>query len=360
MRTARLLGEGRSFYHVISRVVDRRKVFQAGDKEVFRKIMRSLEAFTGVRVVTYCLMSNHFHLLLDVPDRETLPPLTEEELLAVLPLLHDSLTVLGVAQEFARARESDNEAWHQEILDRYEYRRGDLGYFLKDLKQRVTLYMNKRLNRTGTLWEGRYKSVLIEGCETALITVAAYIDLNPVRAGMVKNPEDYRWSGYAEAVSGAKRARSGLGTVLTESLQDPDFVHDWGRTLSHYRLLLYEEGQEQLPDAQTGEHGRRGFSEEKVEAVVAEGGKVPVRRILRHRVRYFCDGAVLGTTQFVNRVFSREQETGKRFGEGRRTGARRMRGADWGELRVLRDLQRGVISEPRSRQNKTSSKAPAH
>ena len=104
MRTSRLLGEGRSFYHVMSRVVDRRMVFKAKDKEVFRKILRNQEAFTGVRVVTYCLMSNHFHLLLEVPERESLAPLDEEGLLAVLPLLHDEIVVEGVRQELEHAR----------------------------------------------------------------------------------------------------------------------------------------------------------------------------------------------------------------------------------------------------------------
>jgi REP element-mobilizing transposase RayT len=346
MRTARLLGEGRSFYHVMSRVVDRRMVFEAKDKEIFRKIMRNLEAFTGVRVVTYCLMTNHFHLLLEVPDRDDLPALSEEELLEVLPLLYDSTTVLTVAQELERARDSGNAEWRREILNRYERRRGDLGLFLKDLKQRVTIYMNKRLHRTGTLWEGRYKSVLVEGSEAALLTVAAYIDLNPVRAGIVQNPEDYRWCGYAEAVSGtrgARRARAGLGMILSESLQDVTFRGDWRRTQNRYRLFLYDQGVERPADEETGARARKGFREEEVEKVVSEGGKVPIRRILRHRVRYFCDGAVLGTAEFVNEVFAREQERRRRFGEKRETGARRMRGADWGELRVLRDLRKDVI-----------------
>ena len=56
-----------------------------------------------------------------------------------------------------------------------------------------------------------------------------------------------------------------------------------------------------------------------------------------------CDGAVLGTADFVNGVFEREQERRKRFGEKRTSGARKMRGADWGEPRVLRDLQEDVI-----------------
>ena len=173
MRPLRLLGEGRSFYHCISRVVDRQMVFEDQDKEVFRKIMRNLEAFMGVRVVTYCLMTNHFHLLVEVPDENALPPLSEAQLLKLLPRLHDPVTVKGIEQELERAEAAGDEAWRAEILARYEKRRGDLSFFLKELKQRVTLYMNKRLNRRGTLWEGRYKSVLVEGSEQALLTIAA-------------------------------------------------------------------------------------------------------------------------------------------------------------------------------------------
>lgn len=350
MRTARLLGDGRSYYHVVSRVVDRRMVFQGRDKEVFRKILRNQEAFTGVRLVTYCLMSNHFHLLLEVPDRENLAPLDEEGLLAVLPLLHDATGVEHVRQELERARLAGNEIWHRQILDRYERRRGNLSSFLKEVKLRVTFYMNKRLNRTGTLWEGRYKSVLVEDCERALLTISAYIDLNPVRAGIVAKPEDYRWCGYGEAVAGghrAKRARAGLGLMLSEALQDPDFQTDspsgWQRTAARYRMFLYAEGREVSPDPDCGKAGRRGFTESAVEAVLEEKGAMAVPQVLRHRVRYFCDGAVLGTVGFVNAVFEREQRESRRFGEKRMTGARRMRGADWGELRVLRDLRKDVI-----------------
>jgi hypothetical protein len=291
-------------------------------------------------------MSNHFHLLLEVPDRETLAPLDEEGLLAVLPLLYSGDVVEGVKQEFERARAAGDERWHREILARYERRRGDLGHFLKEVKLRITFYMNKRLGRTGTLWEGRYKSVLVEDNEQALLTISAYIDLNPIRAGLVTNPEDYRWSGYGEAVGGGRRAqkaRVGLGLMLSESLQDPEFRQDWRRTAARYRIFLYLDGQEIAGGSEPGQRGRRGMKAEVVEAVVEQGGTMPVRQVLRHRVRYFCDGAVLGTAAFVNSVFEREQTLRNRFGEKRTSGARRMRGADWGGLRVLRDLQRDVI-----------------
>jgi putative transposase len=350
MRDLRLLGDGRSFYHCISRVVDRRKVFEGKDKEVFRKIMRNLERFMGVRVVTYCLMGNHFHLLVEVPDKGTLKPLSEDELRELLPFLHDCVAVETIEEELDRAREQGDVAWQAEILDRYERRRGSLSYFLKELKQRVTLYMNKKLDRTGTLWEGRFKSLLVEGHEMSLMTVAAYIDLNPVRAGLVKKPEDYRWSGYSEAFSGtkgAKLAREGLGVILSECLHDSELQTNWQRTQNRYRQFLYEEGEARLADEYTGEGGRIGFTAEEVEEVVKAEGVMPIAAVLRHRVRYLSDGAVLGTAGFVDEIFLREKEAG-RASPKRETGARMMRGAQWGEMRVMRDLRKEVISEPES------------
>jgi len=350
MKASRILGLGRSFYHVVSRVVDRRLVFEGREKELFRKILRNLEAFSGVRVVTYCLMGNHFHLLVEVPDREEMAPLTKEGLLGLLPLLHDDRIVLGVRQEFARAEAAGDEAWMKAILAKFERRRGSLGFFLKDVKQRVTLMMNKRLGRTGTLWEGRYKSVLVEGSETALLTVAAYIDLNPVRAGIAKTAEDYRWSGYAEAVAGGSRgnkAREGLGIVLNEAFGEAEWREDWSRTQARYRQFLYEEGTAREAN-EAGEGARRGFGEAQVDAAVTAAGAMSVPEVLLHRVRYFCDGAVLGTEEFVESVFVREREVNGHFSEKRTSGARRMRGAEWGELRVARDLRKDVIRKGRN------------
>jgi hypothetical protein len=89
-----------------------------------------------------------------------------------------------------------------------------LSEFMKSVKQRFTRRHNAREGRRGTVWESRYSSVLVEEEERALRTMAAYIDLNPVRAGMVPDPADYRWSGYAEAMAGKARARRGLVRII--------------------------------------------------------------------------------------------------------------------------------------------------
>ena len=338
MRQSRIRGEGKSYYHCISRVVDRQFVLHEEEKEHFVALMRKLEAFHGMRVVTYCIMSNHFHLLIEEPDREVSKTLDAETILKRLGFLYNSFTVRTIREELDRARAADNHEWEEQILDRYRHRMGDLSDFMKDLKQRYSQWHNRRQGRKGTLWEDRYKSVLVEGDPKALMTMAAYIDLNPLRAGMVARVEDYRWCGYASAVGGNKWARRGLGRILSDSAQisGEDFEQRWSETAQHYRLWLYHKG-ETCEIAEPGtKPKKKGFTREEVEQEQAREGRMPTAEALRHRVRYLTDGAVLGSELFVNQVFERNR--GK-FGKSRQSGARAMREADWSGLCVLRDLR---------------------
>ena len=341
MRQARLRGSGRSFYHCISRVVDRRFIFGDQEKEYFVALMRKLESFHGVRIVTFCVMSNHFHLLLDEPDRDERKLLSANELLDILPVLYGYDTVRSVKEELKRAQDSGNTNWEKEIIQRYEKRRCDVSFFMKELKQRFTQWYNRQNGRRGTLWEDRYKSLLVEDNEKALLTVAAYIDLNPLRAGMVSRVEDYRWCGYAEAMAGNQKAQRGLGTVLSESLivSGEDFEDDWKSTAARYRLWFYDQAEECESD-ENGKGVRRGFTSEEVASEVARAGKITIKEAMRNRVRYFSDGAVLGSKSFVEKVF---QANRQQFGAKRETGARTMQGADWGTLHVLRDLRGKLI-----------------
>ena len=103
MRQARIRGQGLSYYHVISRVVDRRFILGDEEREHFVVLMRKLEAFLGLRVVTYVVMSNHFHLLIEEPDRDNFPAMDRETLLQRLGYLYKQSTVDGVREELDRA-----------------------------------------------------------------------------------------------------------------------------------------------------------------------------------------------------------------------------------------------------------------
>ncbi len=118
--------------------------------------------------------------------------------------------VTGVAKELATARPEGQEEWVVEIHARFTYRMHDLSEFMKTLLQ----WFNRTHERNRTRWEERHKSAIVES-GIAARTMAAYIDVNPARAGMVKDPTEYRWSSYGEAAGGGakgngKKAREGL------------------------------------------------------------------------------------------------------------------------------------------------------
>ena len=341
MRRARLKApEDREVgvYHCISRVVDRRFVLEELEKEHFVGLMREYEAFCEVTVLTYCVMSNHFHILVEVPKRpERLP--TAEEVVAKLRRLSGHQDVGMVEQRFRMYREAQDEAGAAEYLASFHARMWDLSAFMKLLKQRFTQWYNGRMGRKGTLWEDRFKSVLVEGAGQALTATAAYIDLNPVRARLVEDPREYRWSGYGEAMAGRRRAKEGLRKVAAALRHG--VLGSFGEALEVYRVHLYDVGSEEGESLDADGHAVRGaLSREAVVKVMSQKGRVPLASFLRCRVRYFCDGAVLGSREFVEGLFRQYRD---RFGAKRRSGARRLRGLAGEELYALRDLRLGVF-----------------
>ncbi len=363
-RKARWLAEWRKssgkpvFYHVISRVVDRRFAFGPKEKERFRTLMRMQEKFTGCRVVSYCLMCNHFHLLLEVPPMAE-GGLTNEELQKRLSAIYSEAFVAELAKELADAGTAvyTNESGLEEALaaihKRFTYRMQDLGEFMKGLLQRFTQWFNRLHSRTGRLWEDRFKSLIVED-GVAAKTISAYIDLNPVRAGMVKDPADYRWSSYGEAIGegakgNGKTARAGLVRALRAHYGNGVDTDLWASGVSQeYRKLLMAGAVGKFSEtvAQDGEKITKTLSKKapENEAVREQqvDGEIPFGKILRCRIRYFTDGAVIGSRRFVDEAFAKSRE---RFGAKRKNGARKMKGRAApanGVLWSLRDLRKDV------------------
>ena len=187
-------------------------------------------------------------------------------------------------------------------------------------------------------------------------TMAAYIDLNPVRAGMVVDPAEYRWSSYGEAMGatgkGGAKAKAGLvRAIMAHKGWQADARHWAGEVSRKYRMMLLEGGVEQLQEvfSKAGEREvkvkRKGMKQDAVAAELARlerGRNVAMSKMLRCKVRYFTDGAVIGSRGFVEDFFEKSRE---RFGPKRKDGARKMRGNGAGAAGVLwsaRDLRKGV------------------
>lgn len=328
--------DGGGVYHCVSRIVDRRFIFGDVEKEMFLTYLREYEQFCGVRVLTYCLMSNHFHVLVEVPQRPEIMPNAEEIMLRL-----SRLSGAAISEEearvmlamFAAAKDPRGAA---EYLEQFYNRMWDLSVFMKLLKQRFTQWFNRKTGRKGTLWEDRFKSILVEGEGDALMTMAAYIDLNPVRAGLVNDPAEYRWSGYGEAMAGRRRAKEGLQEIMARASRASIVTVTVTEAMKGYRLRVFTQGEEGKGGIdENGVALRHGISRETVLAVVNAKGKLDVNEYLRCRVRYFCDGAVMGSRQFVESAFGRFRS---QFAERRKSGARRMRGLNE-ELYTVRDLR---------------------
>ncbi len=133
-------------HHIIQRGNNRQAIFAGNaDYEALLAMLEEHATQAGVAIHSYVLMSNHFHLLATPGTAQAIPQMMQ-----------------AVGRRYVR-------------------------------------YFNQRQGRTGTLWEGRYKSTLIQA-ERYLLACMAYIDLNPVRAGLVAEPADYPWSSHLHYV----------------------------------------------------------------------------------------------------------------------------------------------------------------
>jgi len=325
------------------------------EREFFVATLRRLEAFLDVRVLTFCVMSNHFHLLLELPAADEVVKLNAGLLRRRLPLLYHGKALIEAREEIDRAEQhakskTGTTAWIDEIVARYQARMADLSTFMKELKWRFSRWYNAGNHRVGSLWEDRFKSVLVEGDENALMTIAAYIELNPVRAGAVADPKNYRWSGYGEAVAGKQLARERLARMYDRVGAHSVCGNDdktWSLLAPRYRMHLFGKGRRRSGDGRTGRGAKAGFESATVDQVVDEQrGVLPIHKALRCRVRYFTDGVVFGGEAFVEKVFHRHRE---RFGVRRKTGARPMCGADWEGFVTLRKLRDAVSGSSENR-----------
>jgi len=328
MRTRRTKVSGcDAVYHCMTRTVNGELLFKDREKEILRKMIRQVADFCGVEVLTYCIMTNHFHVLVRVPDGEQVSDVELKRRYKVLypqPTKYQEATA-GEMFKALQAGGEDAEAIRRKLLARM----GDVSEFMKAVKQRFSVWYNRSHQRYGTLWAERFKSVLVEGKGNPLQTMAAYIDLNPVRAGLVEDPKDYRFCGYAEAVVGVKEAQSGLINIWRDH-----GAKQVDSALGAHRLLIF------------GKHAAgSGLPEltrqRALKVLDQEDGQLPKAAILRCRVRYFTDGAILGSAEFVRGFAGAWQmERGRKYPPK----ANVMRGADWGDLSVIQGLRRHVFS----------------
>jgi REP element-mobilizing transposase RayT len=319
-------------YHVVSRTAFRRYAFEDTEKRQFLRLLRKQAGFCGIEVLAYCVMSNHFHLMIKVPEPG---PISDVELLRRYRLLYGgkhcppSSPAPTVLEALLRKNDREGQLLRNRILSRMH----NLAVFMRELKQRFGIWYNHRHTNRGTLWSERFRSTIVEATPEALSTVAAYIDLNPVRARIVDDPANYHFSSFGEASGGHRRARRGYESIFC-------MKKGWEQLLPSYNLILYGKG-ETAKGSTVKDLGR--IDPEKAARVLAAGGQVSVAEALRMRIRYFSAGTALGSQEFLNTLSSKWNA---QFGTDRTNNAHPMRGAAWGDLRSYRNLRKDPLMPP--------------
>ncbi|MBQ9726479.1 MAG: hypothetical protein IJV65_03125 [Kiritimatiellae bacterium] len=185
-----------------------------GEKKILLGRIRAAAAFSGVEVYTYAIMSNHFHLLVRVPRKKEV---SDKDLEQRLLALYGPSKFNKIQEKWAGWTRRHMERRVKDEKVRMRKRMFDLSQFCKTFKEAYTQDYNKRHGNTGSIWEGRFKSVLLEGSFRALATVAGYVHLNPVRAAVVERPEEAKWTGYGAGCQGDAKARAGLQGLVARA-----------------------------------------------------------------------------------------------------------------------------------------------
>jgi REP element-mobilizing transposase RayT len=273
-RTPRfIIPDEQAVYHVISRTALEGFPLGAAEKDQLVYTINKLSRLYFSEVLGFCIMGNHFHLLVRMfPETD--------------------FTNKDIKQRFENFY-GKNRKFSRGHIPFYRRKWASLSEFIKEIKQSFSRYYNKLHDRKGFFWGERFKSVIVENGET-LVNCLAYIDLNPVRAGIVTKPENYRWSSLGYHVQTGNK--DGF-LSLDFGLKQFGTTGDTDR-LQHYRKFVYETG---------AIDSCKGI---KINQTVLEHEKKKDFKITRadrfkYRTRYFSDACFIGSKEFVQQTYHR-------------------------------------------------------
>ena len=263
-------------YHVMSRTA--LDGFPLGDieKDFMLDLIRRYATLYFVEILGFCLMGNHFHILV-----KTLPEykFTDQDI---------KKRYVGFYGE--------ERVFSDGLVPSLRTKLSSLSEFVREIKVGFARYFNKRHHRRGYFWGDRFKSVIVDKGET-LINCLAYIDLNPLRAGIVSRPEEYRWNSLGYHVQTKNR-----DNFLSTDFGLKEFnVKSEKERVRRYRRYVYEAGAVDRPEkGKTKVIGDRILEKErKREFELSRNDR------FRYRTRYFTDSGIIGSKEFVAANYQR-------------------------------------------------------
>jgi len=276
-RTSRMIiSDEKAVYHVMSRTALDGFPLKDIEKDFMLDLIKKFSSLYFTEILGFCLMGNHFHLLVKIfPENR----FTDEDIQKRFEIFY------GDSRAFAKGQ-----------IPYLRAKLSSLSEFMREIKVGFARYYNRRHNRRGYFWGDRFKSVIVEKGET-LINCLAYIDLNPLRAGLVDRPEEYRWNSISYHVQTGNK-----DNFLSTDFGLKEFkVKSEIERIRRYRRYVYEAGAVNRPEkGETKVIGDRILEKERSR----EFGLNRSDRF-RYRTRYFTDSGIIGSKEFVSTNYHR-------------------------------------------------------
>ena len=273
MRRARIKPTVDCYMHTYNRVAGSPGFFPFGRKEKrrFVSLLRKLEKYYVIDVVSYQVMSNHFHLVVHIPVAEP----TREE-------------TCRRYEEYYRGKRRLRP--DSKLCTATQTRLRDISAFMHDLQSQFSTWFNNTHDRQGSLWAGRFKNTILEA-GLAVWNCVKYVARNPVRAHMVADPGKYGFGSWGVwCTTGVHPFKDRATQHLIRSLPWPLEAADPGDVQKHLQQALSRQSADGCKEGETGK--------ERDRSAVYEPFSTRVDR----RVRYWIDGIAIGSRDFVAEV----------------------------------------------------------
>ena len=195
-------------------------------------LMRRAEAFSGIQVISYAFLSDHFHIYAYIPDPQTI---SDDEILQRIKTLYRGTSLnlmLGEWNQLSKEEALLKGAPSQdgfvtrfsEFKEKFLRRMWCSSEFMRTFKQHFTMSYNGRHKHDGTMWESRYVERHHKPINPDMMKTSAYIDANAVKAGLATTAENYEWCSFAAACQGNPKARQGYAFIYHASVDDWDSI----------------------------------------------------------------------------------------------------------------------------------------
>ena len=283
-RVARLkFSEQDAWYHLHSRIAGHRGDFGLSEVVPTRKLIETIEHFSKIyfcEVASFSVMGNHYHLVVKF---EAALAVSREDLRAKTRLMYPG-----------KVSQLQIDGWTEEQWEHYRQRLFDVSEYMRNIQSAFARWYNRSYQRRGRFWADRFKSSVL-GDKAAVLDCMLYVELNPVRAGLVERPEDWQGSSiYLREIG-----KDSWLVPLRNFLHQPTKK----RALTEFRERLYYRGN--VPT----KPGQAAISKGVLEHEIARGFET--RGVYRKRLGYFVDGLAIGTEQFIRDQLARMREEGQ-------------------------------------------------